>query len=402
MEDQPSPANQNPEVPEVTLETYRQMVAATENANAQFQNQLLIISNLEEKLKEKAQKDKEVLSKLEADLKNAEILYETELNGKKNSMKLFDKERKQLQLKITIMKELESEKREMWNTRKDLEKSYEEEIKKLKDELEKLETPIKEANNDRRWDLNKKKREIELQWYQDGFQKIGDIFKTKGNGAEEKYKKMMEKLVEIQDKYRTRIVLTSSSNPEPSSSNQTEKSVHMGHNMARKKQMIAKKKYQKLKKNIRLYKKNLVQKMNIIRVNQKREVRRLKAEVEKANEAKREIEEAWEEEKAKMEEDDGYFDSFGGKNGPPLGNLMKAMCRAQDLNIKLRKKEQKSAKELQYLKDGFRTIMDIVNSKNIDKEEKFNQMALKLIEIQEKQGGVPSTSGPPKAKRRKR
>ncbi|UMM20111.1 hypothetical protein L5515_015467 [Caenorhabditis briggsae] len=82
----PNSANQNPEV-EVTLEMYRELVTATQNAKAGFQNQLLIISNLEEKLKEKAQTDKEAISTLEADLKKADILYETELNEKKNSMK---------------------------------------------------------------------------------------------------------------------------------------------------------------------------------------------------------------------------------------------------------------------------------------------------------------------------
>ncbi|UMM20110.1 hypothetical protein L5515_015466 [Caenorhabditis briggsae] len=342
------------------------------------------------------------------------------------------------------MKELENEKREIegiWNTRKDqnsMEKSYEEEVKKLKNELEKLEKETKESkqreNDDRLWELGlnlqeneksvrirtairqeKLKNEMlhkrlkgdavksEFQWYQDGFKKIGDIFKTDGIETEEKYKKMMEKLIVIQDKYRTKVVLMASSSqgvPEPSSSNQAEKSVHMGHDMAQKRQMIAKKKYHKLRKNIRLFKKKMVHKMNRIRVNQKKEVRRLKAEVEKVNEAKREVEEAWDEGKAKMD-GDGYFDNFGGKNEPPLVNLMKAMRRAQDLNIKLRKRGEKIVEELQYFKDRFRTIMDIVESKRINKEEKYNQMVKKFIEIQEKQDGVPSTLGPQPAKKKK-
>ncbi|CAP38230.1 Protein CBG21421 [Caenorhabditis briggsae] len=275
----PNSANQNPEV-EVTLEMYRELVTATQNAKAGFQNQLLIISNLEEKLKEKAQTDKEAISTLEADLKKADILYETELNEKKNML----------------------------------------------------------------------------------------------------------------------MASSSQGVPEPSSSNQAEKSVHMGHDMAQKRQMIAKKKYHKLRKNIRLFKKKMVHKMNRIRVNQKKEVRRLKAKVEKVNEAKREVEEAWDEGKAKMD-GDGYFDNFGGKNEPPLGNLMKAMRRAQDLNIKLRKRGEKIMEELQYFKDRFRTIMDIVESKRINKEEKYNQMVKKFIEIQEKQDGVPSTLGPQPAKK---
>ncbi|CAO4366939.1 unnamed protein product [Caenorhabditis nigoni] len=210
--------------------------------------------------------------------------------------------------------------------------------------------------------------------------------------------------------------------PSTSQTNDVSGLLPLGKNAVESDQMEKKsvKKKELKKENSRMKKE-----MEEMQKNHDKEIKRMKWEVEEANKAIRKSRKAFREEEKRNDE---FCDKVA--ENPTLLQLMIAMQKAQDENKELREKVEEleeyeelykeavldkdvSERKLKCFEEGFGELAKIINSEEIGRNEKLNQMAEKLIEIESKMkdeeneaecednlNDIPSTSGGPPSKKR--